>query len=74
MIKLTLFEKYIINQIELGILNKFIGSLVSHPEKRRQYYIAVDHLKKLEIIIEFSGELTINLSSNLYKSQIIKIK
>jgi hypothetical protein len=71
--KLTLYEKYLINQIEIGELKKYLGSIVSYPKKRLQYSIAIDKLKQLEIVIEFSGELTINASSKIYKSQIVNI-
>jgi hypothetical protein len=68
--KLTLYQKFIINQIEIGELHKYLGSIVRYPEKRLRYSIEIDKLKKLDIVIEMSNELTINSSSNFYKSQI----
>jgi hypothetical protein len=65
--KLTLYEKYLINQIELGLLSKYLGSILSYPEKRRRYYITIDNLKRLEIVFEMSNELCVNSSSPLYK-------
>lgn len=71
-IKLTPEEKYIINQIELGTLSKYLGSLVSYPEKRLQYTKRIAHLKELGIVTEMSGELIILSDNKYYKSQIIE--
>ena len=65
--ELTPYEKLIVNKIEIGELHSYLGSLVSYPEKRVRYSKTINHLKKLELIIEFHGELTVNLSSKYYQ-------
>lgn len=65
---LTIYQRYLINQIEIGELSKYLGSIVSYPRKRLQYSIEIDKLKKLEIVGEMSGELFINISNKIYIS------
>jgi hypothetical protein len=64
---LSIYQLYIINQIEIGELRNYLQSIVSYPVKRKRYSFNLQTLKTLGVVIEMSGELTINASSKIYK-------
>ncbi len=65
---LTIYEKYIINQIEIGDLHKHLGGIVSYPLKRLVYSKAIARLKEMGIVFEMSGEVAVNSSNTIYRS------
>jgi hypothetical protein len=72
--KLTPYEKYIINQIEIGQIAIHLSQIVNYKNKRIKYYIAITHLKELEIVQEMSDELIIISNNKYYKSQMLHNK
>jgi hypothetical protein len=66
--KLSVYQKFIINQIEIGELHKYLGSIVSYKEKRLRYLLNIKILKDSGCVIEFHGYLTVDTSSKIYKS------
>ena len=70
--KLTLYDKYLIEQISHGRLRQFLCNNISNPRKRLRYTLAKETLIDNEILFEhkheFGYELSINLSHELIKN------
>lgn len=63
------YDKTLMSYIEKGQLRQFLCSEIGDKEGRLRYYKSLGKLKSLDIVIEFSGELSINSSSHFYKFQ-----
>ena len=79
--KLTIYDKYLIEQIALGKLRQFLCKTLSDPKKRLQYNLVkkdlidndvdIDDLY-LTIVLNFFQTLNFKFSDSLYK-QLIKM-
>ena len=69
--KLTLYDKYLIEQIALGKLRQFLCNAINDPAKRLRYTLTKKDLIDNEILIEykqeFGYEIAINMSHKLIK-------